>query len=117
MVQEYLNLDEAAQQLGMTKEDLSKKAQKREIRAFADRGTWKFRKQDVEEHARQAGIGSGAEIVFGELDDALPELDAGGSSDQILLSEPGLEDVGPSSSGARVIGMDEQGRTPSDSDV
>ena len=77
MVQEYLNLDEAAQQLGMTKEDLSKKAQKREIRAFADRGTWKFRKQDIEEHARQAGIGSGAEIVFGDLDESLPELDSG----------------------------------------
>src|SRR5262245_6959775 len=115
MVQEYLNLDEAAQQLGMTKEDLAKKAQKREIRAFADRGTWKFRKQDIEEHARQAGIGSGAEIVFGDLDEGLPELESG-SSDQILLSDQTLGET-PSGSGKRVIGMDEFGRTPSDSDV
>jgi excisionase family DNA binding protein len=115
MVQEYLNLDEAAQQLGMSKEDLAKKAQKREIRAFADRGTWKFRKQDIEEHARQAGIGSGAEIVFGDLDEGLPELDSG-SSDQILLSDQTMSEP-PSGSGKRVIGMDEFGRTPSDSDV
>lgn len=116
MAQEYLNLEEAASQLGVTKEELSKKAQRREIRAFADRGTWKFRKQDIEEHARQAGIGSGAEIVFGDLDDDLPALDSG-SSDQILLSEQTLAEGGPGSSGARVIGMDEHGRTPSDSDV
>lgn len=115
MVQEYLNLEEAAQQLGISKEDLAKKAQKREIRAFADRGTWKFRKQDIEEHARQAGIGSGAEIVFGDLDEGLPELESG-SSDQILLSDSSLADA-PSGSGKRVIGMDEFGRTPSDSDV
>jgi excisionase family DNA binding protein len=117
MVQEYLNLEEAAQLLGVSKEELSRKAQRREIRAFADRGTWKFRKQDIEEHARQAGIGSGAEIVFGELGDDLPGLDSGGSSDQILLSEQNLADTGKVGSGARVIGMDEHGRTPSDSDV
>ena len=115
MAQEYLNLEEAAQQLGITKEDLAKKAQRREIRAFADRGTWKFRKQDIEEHARQGGIGSGAEIVFGDVEDELPALDSG-SSDQILLSDQTLADS-PSGSGKRVIGMDEFGRTPSDSDV
>jgi excisionase family DNA binding protein len=115
MVQEYLNLAEAAQQLGISKEELAKKAQKREIRAFADRGTWKFRKKDIEEHARQAGIGSGAEIVFGDLDEGLPDLDSG-SSDQILLSDQTLAE-NPSGSGKRVIGMDEFGRTPSDSDV
>jgi excisionase family DNA binding protein len=113
MAQEYLSLDEAARELGMAKDELVRKAQRREIRAFADRGTWKFRKQDIEEHARQMGIGSGAEIVFGGLDADLPDLD---SSDQILLSEQAL-DAGPGGSGARVIGMDPKGRTPSDSDV
>jgi excisionase family DNA binding protein len=114
-VQEYLDLDEAAQQLGITAEELNRKAQRREIRAFADRGTWKFRKQDIDEHARQAGIGSGAEIVFGDLDDALPVLDTG-SSDQILLPDMPA-DGSPGGSGARVIGMDQRGGTPSDSDV
>ncbi len=116
MAQEYINLEEAADQLGITKEELARKAQKREIRAFADRGTWKFRKKDIEEHARQAGIGSGAEIVFGDLDEDLPTLDSG-SSDQILLSEQTVAETGSSASGKRVIGMDEFGRTPSDSDV
>ncbi len=115
MVQEYLNLDDAASALGISKEELNRKAQRREIRAFADRGTWKFRKQDIEEHSRQAGIGSGAEIVFGDLDDELPALDSG-SSDQILLNEQAIADS-PGGSGARIIGMDEHGRTPSDSDV
>src|SRR5436309_418793 len=97
MAQEYLNLEEAADHLGISKEELSKRAQRREIRAFADRGTWKFRKQDIEEHARQAGIGSGAEIVFGDLDDDLPALDSG-SSDQILLSDQTVPESDKSSS-------------------
>src|SRR5213592_3759199 len=109
MVQEYFNLEEAARELGITKEELNQKAQRREIRAFADRGTWKFRKQDIEEHARQSGVGSGAEIVFGDLDDALPALDSEASGDQILLDEQALPEAGPGGSGARVIGMDAHG--------
>ena len=116
MVQEYLNLDQAAEVLGIAKAQLIQMAQRREIRAFADRGSWKFRKQDIDEHARQGGIGSGAEIVFGDLDDAVDSDEEPGSSDQILLAE-NLGEQDPGGSGVRVIGMDEQGRTPSDSDV
>jgi len=48
MVQGYYTLDEAARILGMDPEKLGHMAQRREIRAFADRGTWRFRTQDVE---------------------------------------------------------------------
>jgi hypothetical protein len=66
MVQGYYNLDEAAGILGMDPEKLSHMAQRREIRAFADRGTWRFRTQDVEEMARRLGMGSSPDIQLGE---------------------------------------------------
>jgi excisionase family DNA binding protein len=58
MVQGYYTIDEAARILKMSPEKLSHMAQKREIRAFADRGTWRFRTQDVEEMARRQGQAS-----------------------------------------------------------
>src|SRR5262249_18333742 len=59
-------LEEAARILGMDPDKLSQMAQKREIRAFADRGTWRFRTQDVEEKARQLGMGSNPDLQLGE---------------------------------------------------
>jgi excisionase family DNA binding protein len=58
MVQGYYTLEEAAQILKMATEELTQMAQKRQIRAFADRGTWRFRAQDVEEMARRRGQSS-----------------------------------------------------------
>lgn len=55
-MQGYYTLEEAANILNMATDQLSQMAQKREIRAFADRGTWRFRTQDVEETARRMGI-------------------------------------------------------------
>jgi hypothetical protein len=66
MVQGYYSLEEAARILGMPAEELSHMAQRREVRAFADRGTWRFRTQDVEELARQRGRGSDPELQYGE---------------------------------------------------
>lgn len=66
MVQGYYSLDEAAQILGMSTEQLGQMAQKREVRAFADRGTWRFRTQDVEELARQRGRGSEPDLQFSD---------------------------------------------------
>src|SRR5438128_1312421 len=66
MVQGYYTLDEAARILGMAIEDLSHMAQRREVRAFADRGTWRFRTQDIEELARRRGQGSNPDLPLGE---------------------------------------------------
>src|SRR5436305_3009880 len=66
MVQGYYTLDEASRILGMGSEQLSQMAQKREVRAFADRGTWRFRTQDIEEMARRRGLGSSPELPLGE---------------------------------------------------
>jgi excisionase family DNA binding protein len=66
MVQGFYSLDEAARYLGMAPEDLSQMAQRREIRAFADRGTWRFRTQDVEELGRKLGKGSSPDLQLGD---------------------------------------------------
>jgi len=66
MVQGYYTLQEAAQVLGMPPEELKQMAQKNQIRSFQDRGTWRFRVQDIQELARQRGAASDLELVLGE---------------------------------------------------
>jgi excisionase family DNA binding protein len=124
MVQGYYSLDEAARILGMGAEELSQLAQKREVRAFADRGTWRFRTQDVEELARRRGQSSSTDLP---IHDAPPvsnkpadifNFNLGGESDQV---EIGQEMLSESPSSARK-GSGSKGRTPtpkasSDSDV
>jgi excisionase family DNA binding protein len=72
MVQGYYTLEEAARILGMGSEELSQMAQKREVRAFADRGTWRFRTQDIEELARRRGLGSNPDLPLGEAGQPKP---------------------------------------------
>src|SRR5436190_21990467 len=67
MVQGYYSLEEAARILQMAAEELSQMAQRREVRAFADRGTWRFRTQDIEELARRRGLGSNPDLQLGEV--------------------------------------------------
>ena len=76
MVQGYYSLEEAAKILGMTTEELTQLAQKREVRAFADRGTWRFRTQDVEELARRRGLGSSVELPVPDLGSGAGKGDA-----------------------------------------
>ncbi len=75
----YLSLEEAAQMLGVSPKDLTKIREAGQIRGFADRGTWKFRQEDVDKlkRMRQADsspdvplmsddvIGSGSSVVLG----------------------------------------------------
>jgi excisionase family DNA binding protein len=125
MVQGYYSLEEAARILGMGAEELSQLAQKREVRAFADRGTWRFRTQDVEELARRRGQGSSTDLPIHDAPGVSPKEGAdvfnfalGGESDQV---EIGQEILSESPSSARK-GSGSKGRTPtpragSDSDV
>src|SRR5207244_10131207 len=66
MVQGYWTLQEAAQVLGMPPEDLKQMAQRNQIRSFQDRGTWRFRVQDIQELARQRGVTSDPDLPLGE---------------------------------------------------
>lgn len=105
MVQGYYTLEEAARILGMNTDTLSQMAQKREIRAFADRGTWRFRTQDIEELARRKGRGSAPDLPLGEAprtpqakpstpkpatsgaDPGVFHFDLGASTDQVELGQ------------------------------
>ena len=66
MAQGYYTLDEAAQILNMSPDELKLMARKGEIRSFQDRGTWRFRVQDIQELARQRGLGSDTDLVLGD---------------------------------------------------
>jgi len=60
MVQ-YYTLEEAAQLLRMTPEKLKDMVRTNKVRAFQDRGTMRFRAQEIEELARSLGVGSDPE--------------------------------------------------------
>jgi hypothetical protein len=65
MVQ-YYTLDEAAQILRMTPEKLKEMVRTNKVRAFQDRGTLRFRAQEIDEMARTMGLSSDAELPLGE---------------------------------------------------
>jgi excisionase family DNA binding protein len=66
MAQGYYTLQEAAQVLGISVDELKQMAQKSRIRSFQDRGNLRFRTQDIQELARQRGATSDPELVLGE---------------------------------------------------
>ena len=66
MVQGYYTLQEAAQFLGMPIDELKQMAQKGQIRSFQDRGTLRFRTQDIQELGRKRGGASDPELALGD---------------------------------------------------
>ena len=64
---QFYTLEEAARVLGLGPDELKQKAQQREIRAFMDGGTWRFRVADIDELARRRGLGSDPEVSMSEL--------------------------------------------------
>jgi len=68
----YLSLEEAAEVLKMKPDELIRQREKGEIRGFADRGTWKFKAEDVEEFARRRRPDSDPDVAI--LDDDQDEL-------------------------------------------
>ena len=83
---QFYTLEEAARVLGMSAEELKSKAQSREVRAFLDGGTWRFRVVDVDELARRRGLGSDAELRLSDLEDLAGKSGSGEVQD-LDLSE------------------------------
>jgi hypothetical protein len=73
---QFYTLEVAARVLGMSSEELKGKAQAREVRAFLDRGSWRFRVVDIDELARRRGLGSDFELRLSDLDLVLNEPDS-----------------------------------------
>ena len=143
---QFYTLEEAARVLGMSPESLKLKAQQREIRAFMDSGSWRFRVADVDELARRQGMGSDPDISLSDPDLFAPPSEMG-SNDDLGASEFQLGvskfDAGPPSvematgtgeqdlllddikvppnpmtgSSSTIIGMERSSKRPADSDV
>ena len=89
---QFYSLEEAARVLGMDPEELKNKAQHREIRAFMDSGSWRFRVADVDELARRRGLGSDPDFSLSDPELSLSKLDIdanapGSASEELNLSE------------------------------
>ncbi len=68
MAKKYLSLEEAASMLGMSTDQVMRAREQGELRGFADRGSWKFREQDIEEflRSRQADSSPDIPIITGD---------------------------------------------------
>lgn len=139
---QFYSLEEAARVLGLSPEELKDKAQTRQIRAFMDSGSWRFRVADIDEEARRRGIGSDPELSLSDLDlvtqgesasteypteyqlglasaSASQSEKSGKDSDaDILLDDLSAPAEPPGGSSSTIIGMaTPEGKMPSDSDV
>jgi len=119
---QFYTLEEAARVLGMSAEELKAKAQSREVRAFLDGGSWRFRVVDVDELARRRGLGSDAELRLSDLDAPLGK--SSGELEELDLSEFHLGVAKPDlgSESAHISKTDKGGRrkprdTGSDHDI
>lgn len=68
----YLSLEEAAALLKIKADELIRLREKGDVRGFADRGTWKFKSEDIEELKRRQHPDSNPEVpMISEEDDDL----------------------------------------------
>lgn len=63
----YLGLDEVAARLGVASDQVNKLREEGRLRGFADRGTWKFKSDDVEEFARSRQADSAPDVPILDL--------------------------------------------------
>jgi excisionase family DNA binding protein len=104
MAQKFVSLDEAADQLGVSKDRLNELRESGKVRAYRDGASWKFRSDDVDKL----------------IADGIPSTDAGGSdialgSDSAVNSGASAE---PSSSGVDLdLGLEELAGRESASDI
>ena len=69
----YLSLEEAAVQLAIKPDELIRLREKGEVRGFADRGTWKFKADDIAEYRRRLQPDSDPDLaIMDDSDDSKP---------------------------------------------
>ncbi len=99
MAQKYYNTAETAKILGKSVDEVKKMLERRELHGYRDGADWKFKTEDIDKLAKEAG--------------AAPADDQGGD---VLLSEVELGQSDPGLSGT-VIGLNVGGRMAVDSDI
>jgi hypothetical protein len=85
----------------MNAEELKQKAQHREVRAFLDSGSWRFRVSDIDELARRRGMGSDPELSLSDLELPTDQSDQTNESDvaddSVFQLGVARSDLGPAS--------------------
>lgn len=107
MSKKYLSLEEAAAQIGISTSELNRLREKGAIRAFADRGTWKFKEEEVEKLARSRQADSDPDVPLRSFE---PPSD--GSESDLLFSDDDVAANEPT-----IIRKGREDDTGSDSDV
>jgi len=95
MSKKYLSLEEAADRLGMDKAELNRLREKGSIRAFADRGNWKFKEEDVDNLARNRSLVSDDDLFPSGDSSGTMELSTGDSSGDLIFSDDDLSGTHP----------------------
>src|SRR5262245_28117685 len=96
MARKLVPLEEAAEQLGVSPDELNEMRQRQEIYGYRDGASWKFKPEDVEKLlAERAERGSSSVSDSGSLHDE--------GDDMVLLSEVELSSSGISSPSSTVI--------------
>lgn len=71
----YLSLEEAAQVLGLRSDEVIRMRERGDLRGFADRGTWKFKSDDVEEAKRRRQPDSNPDVPLMDEDSSVLDED------------------------------------------
>jgi len=124
MAKKYLSVEEAASLLGMSVDAVRRAREKGDLRGFQDRGSWKFREQDIDEFRRSQQADSSPDMPMLSADGGLNLSSS--DSDVRLMADPADDDLGDlvnSGSDVRLSGdsgprLDKKTDVPdSDSDV
>jgi hypothetical protein len=91
MAKKYLTLQEAAKQIGITPDELAREREDGSIRGFANRGSWKFRKVDIDEFIRSRETDSSPEIPLEALELELDKDDDGDMTDLLGSSDSDVQ--------------------------
>jgi excisionase family DNA binding protein len=109
MAQRFSSLEEAAQQLGISKDRLSQLREAGKVRGYRDGASWKFRSEDIDKLASE-GIPT--------LDPPLSDLDLGGSDLSLDMNIGGATTAGGATgSGIDLAGVDDESRGGPTSDL
>ncbi len=92
MAKKYLSLEEAASLLGMSVDAVRRAREKGDLRGFQDRGSWKFREQDIDEFRRSQQADSSPDMPMLSADGGL-DLSSS-DSDVRLMADPADDDLG-----------------------
>ena len=78
----YYSLEEAATRLGVNAQLLMRMREQGQVRGYADRGTWKFKVEDIDDVARSMQADSDPEVPIGMTSMDAFELDPHNSATQ-----------------------------------